>query len=543
MELRFLLMGSNAEAPALRAWRDALTWEGVPFDVLLPSADPVSRGALVSPSGRARYQAVIHATDEGPVRLSRDEQATLDSYQDEFGIREVIAFGAAPSAATAELQNLAGTALRVTTAGQRWWPDVIGEVPVTGAFGYLSGPTGDLAALVEDSDGNAVVATRTVGGHEEMYVGVQSAPELLHFRFLSSGLIDWAANGARLGLRRHYLAVQVDDVFLPNARWDVVRNQTDGDGESAVISMTTGDVERAATWSLANEFRLDMAANFGGPHLPDLLEPFRAHEDTFGWINHTYEHLNLDHVSEEQIRQQIERNIDRASDAGLELDNVAELVTGEHSGLENPALLPALDDTGIEYVASDASRRPDLHRLGPAVAVPRHPINLYYDVGTRAEQLDQYNYLYFETCEGDFCLEEPIGWDEYVETLRYQILQFVTGNDPRTLYVHQSNLAEDGLLLELLSEVLGAFRGTVSSPVVQPTLAESGETMLRQQAWAAAVRAGEVTAHRDGGQVIVESERDLLVPVTGAGEETYGSVRSGWVEVQAGERLALDGDD
>ncbi len=539
VELRFLLLGNNPEAPAWLAWRDALTREGVPFDAVRSAEDALTRDVLLTACGHPRYQAVVQATNEGPVTLTAEEQATLDGYEDEFGIREVIAFGAPPGQVSEPLQDLSGTRLRVTPSGQRWWPDIVGEVPVTGAFGYLSRAVADLDPLLQDVNGRTVAATQRVGAHEELYVGFQSAPELLHFRFLSSGLIDWAANGARLGLRRSYLAAQVDDVFLPNHRWNPRSNTTDLD-DAGVILMTASDVERAARWSEDNDFRLDLAANFGSADMSDLVGAFEEHEEAFGWINHTYQHLDLDEASEAQIREEIELNVSRAVTTGLELDDPRELVTGEHSGLENPALVPALAATGIRYVASDASRTPDTQRVGTAMTVPRHPINLYYNVGTREEQLDQYNYLYFEACEGDFCLDEPITWEGYVDTLRYQILQFVSGNDPRTLYVHQSNLAEDALLLDVLGAVLTEYRGIVSAPLVQPTLTESGTAMLRQRAWAAAVEAGEVTAHRVGGQLVIESERDLEVPVTGAGEEAYGAVKSGWVSVGAGEALTLD---
>lgn len=72
-------------------------------------------------------------------------------------------------------------------------------------------------------------------------------------------------------------------------------------------------------------------------------------------------------------------------------------------------------------------------RLGPAIAVPRHPINLYYDVGTREEQVNQYNYRYFEACEGESCLKRPINWAQYLDVQTFQILQFVSNNGPNDL--------------------------------------------------------------------------------------------------------------
>ena len=171
--------------------------------------------------------------------------------------------------------------------------------------------------------------------------------------------------------------------------------------------------------------------------------------------------------------------------------------------------------------------------------MPRQPIELFYDVGTREEQLDKYNYKHFEACSGEFCLERPIGWDEYLDVLSRQIFEFVIDNDPRILYVHQSNLAEDRLLLVVLDEVLARYRATVHSPVVQPTLSESGQALVRQQEWAAAIEQDAFDAYVQDGKLVVEARRDLAVPLTGAGRETYGDERSGWVTVEAGEELVV----
>ena len=95
VDLRFLLLGTGRTRP-LRAWESALTREGVPFDVVLPTQDPLTRAQLEPAPGHARYEAVVHATDDGPVRLPPDQQALLDAYLDEFNLREVVAFGAPP---------------------------------------------------------------------------------------------------------------------------------------------------------------------------------------------------------------------------------------------------------------------------------------------------------------------------------------------------------------------------------------------------------------------------------------------------------------
>ncbi len=54
-------------------------------------------------------------------------------------------------------------------------------------------------------------------------------------------------------------------------------------------------------------------------------------------------------------------------------------------------------------------------------------------------------------------------------------------NDPRTTYAHQSNLAGERVLLTLLETTLDRYRELVEAPLVQPTLTESAQDLLRQQ--------------------------------------------------------------
>jgi hypothetical protein len=269
-----------------------------------------------------------------------------------------------------------------------------------------------------------------------------------------------------------------------------------------------------------------------------VCDALRDHVDDFGWINHTFQHRDFDELTAEEMTTEIARNAQWAEVNGFPIDE-RELATGEHKGLGNPAIVPALDATDIAYIASDASREPVPERLGRAWKVPRLPANIYYDTGTFAETLDQYDHRYRESCEGEFCLKERPSWEDYLALESVSILKFVNGNDPRTFYLHQANLAEEGTLYPVVDAVLERFRSVTSQPVLQPTLTESGEAQLDRLRWQTALADGAVTAHVEGGTLVVRSERDLRVPVTGAGEERYGAERSGWVEVGAGEEVRI----
>ncbi len=103
--------------------------------------------------------------------------------------------------------------------------------------------------------------------------------------------------------------------------------------------------------------------------------------------------------------------------------------------------------------------------------------------------------------------------------------------DPRTTYVHQSELAGDGTLLALLDAALEWYPATCRRAARAAHTVRFRAALLRQQAWAAAVAAGAVQAHRKGDVVVVEATREVAAPVTGAGDESYGDALSGWVSV------------
>jgi hypothetical protein len=251
------------------------------------------------------------------------------------------------------------------------------------------------------------------------------------------------------------------------------------------------------------------------------------------WINHTFTHPDLDDRSLGDIGREIAQNVRWARDTGVPLDRT-ELVTGEHSGLRNPNMPAALRQTGIRWIASDASREPEQRRIGPALTVPRWPPNVFYDAATRREQVDQYNYRYAEACRGDAC-RPRVDWPGYLRIESTRLLQLLLDNDPRPLYAHQSNLAEDRLLLSLIGEIVRRARRIDDRDLVQLSLKQAGEEIRRRAAWAAAWRRGDVSAELATNGVVVQSRVDLHVPLTGVA----GTDRLGWIRVRAGESRTL----
>ena len=94
------------------------------------------------------------------------------------------------------------------------------------------------------------------------------------------------------------------------------------------------------------------------------------------------------------IEQEI--GLDQAFAAANGLTNYtpAAVVTGEHSGVENPNMPSALNATGVTTFAQDASRQPQQYSLGGALGAPRYPSNIYYNASNWPDELNEYNTLY-----------------------------------------------------------------------------------------------------------------------------------------------------
>ena len=555
IDLKVLLIGADGSEPGFADWQATLTREGVPFTALVAKdAGPLTASTFSDRAGHALYQAVILSNDglyywDGSAyvsALSPESWAALQAFESQFRIRQVTA------AVYAQPQyglnyptfagDLGGQSGQLTAAGKAVFPNLAGTVPYdAGSFGYKATPLdgSGFQTLVQSADGAALVGINTnPDGRQELVSTVAQNQYMLQSRLLDHGVLNWVTRGVHLGANRNYLSLHVDDAFNADDRWDAAANVTSGDPAQAIV-MTPADVARAAAWQKASGLRLDLAFNgAAAPIYPDLAAALLGAKRSFGWINHTYTHLNLDSLDTAAISAEIAQNIDFAKANRIPFDPT-ELVTGEHSGLNNPAIAGALTQNGILYTGSDASRESGQRRLGSALTVPRHPTNVFYNVGTRAEQLDEYNYIYFEACASG-CLAAPATWEQYVANETTIMLRHVTANDVDPHYFHVSNLAEDAVLLPVVDALLAQYRALFTTPLVNPTLTEAGSQLKRQAAWAAALATRQVGAMLSGNSVTVTAPVGLDVPVTGTRQvDRYGSERSGWVASDGSLRLRV----
>ncbi|MFF6783314.1 hypothetical protein [Streptomyces sp. NPDC012510] len=519
--------------------------------------------------------------------------------------------------------SIDGTEAVVTDAGKAGpFGYLDGAVPfedndpaVGESYAYLSKPvTGaDFTPYVEAAIPGGSTRGTLVGeyrhdGRRELVVTFVYNQYQQQFRLLARGIVEWMTGGVHLGASRNYFAVHVDDVFAADDRWNTELNCTPGDVDCAdptvepdPIRMTPEDVDHAITWQAEKGFTLDLAYNGAGSvdHREDnngddaLTDQLIADRDRFRWINHIWSHPFLGcvqdttvvpwrcatgadgstrWVSRNEISDEIATNRVWGEAAGLPLEN-DELVTGEHSGMkvlpqqpeDNPNLALALDDNDIAWLGSDNSREPGQRQVGPATTVPRYPMNIFYNAGRAAEQVDEYNWIYTSRAQGGSgicednpatttCLTAPLdtatGYAEVIVPLEKRIaLGHVLSNDPKPHFIHQSNLAEDRIAYPVLSGVLDGYAALFAenTPVVNLRMKDIGAELRRRAAWQAALQDGEVTAHRVGDTVTVQAPDGLAVTATAptgttlagaAFGEAYAGAVSGWTP-SSGEPLTL----
>jgi hypothetical protein len=576
--LRVLLLGRYASEPAFVAWRDTLLGAGIPFDAIaLDQAPPPA--SMADREGNVHYQAVIQAAD-GIVdaALDRAGRAALVKAERDQGVRRLTAYAYPGPLHGMKVPHRSGlledVGASLTSRGHELFGYLRGPVPIDPeTWGYLSkaAPGEEFETLLAGSDGSALLGVyRHPDGREHMVQTFDANSAQAHGHMLRPGQLAWLTRGIYVGYRRNFLSLQVDDLLLSNHGWDDGRHATDT-SENARIRMTGEDASRAALWSRERGIRLDLVCNGVGPRRarpPDqaegrdpLLEALLREREAFGWINHTYEHLNLDEASGPTIEAEIQRNRQWAHSVGIEFEP-SSLVTGEHTGLgnltatpprpQNPHLAPALRAQRVRFIACDASRpyprptAPDGRWVAPgtpfvvgtAFAVPRHPTMLAHDVSTERQALDRVRAHW--PGKG----EPPRSWAVAVANEAQRILVRTLSNDPRPHYFHQSNLIAtngrgESLLSQLLDVLLSLYRSLIgpSAPVAQPTLTEIGRSMLRMEAWRRVLAAGSVEAFRVGPEVELRNHTSasLEVPLTGTpvGED-YAGLRSGWVRVAPG---------
>ncbi len=264
---------------------------------------------------------------------------------------------------------------------------------------------------------------------------------------------------------------------------------------------------------------------------------------------------------------------------GLTNWSAGALITGEHSGLENPNMPTAMANLGITTFAADASRQPGPYSIGTARSAPRYPSNIYYNASNWPDQLSEYNTLYVaagnsagnsqfpaETgrcvpTSATTCLTTPATEASVLTSESHIMLSHVLANDPRVGYAHQSDLIGPATqtvngttqdfgytLLTLISNMLSQYNSWYTAPLAPVTDTTESQILGEQADWAAAQ--ASVTASEQNGTVTITDSggSPVTVPITAptgttvngsAFGQSYGGDLSAWTTLAAGNSLTL----
>ncbi|MGC9671069.1 hypothetical protein ACNTMW_31555 [Planosporangium sp. 12N6] len=576
---------------------------------------------LADGTPHARFQGVVLPGD-APSGLSAAEQSALATFEQSFNVRQVDGYvypsanvGLNPPVYSGSFDGTTATATASARADAfRYLNGPVafeGSPGGNGSYGHLATPLPDdpttgahfepyLTGRVPGGSATGTLAgVFTAGGRQQLVLTFAYNYYQQQYRVLAHGIVDWLTRGVHLGYWRNYFSTHIDDVFASDSRWSDVGKCTPGEGDcapgvpaTAPIRMTPADVVNVLNWQLQNTYTLDLLYNgngsveAGGPTDP-LTVTLLSYKSFFRWLNHTSTHAylgcaqdftvipwrcqtdaggNVVWVDQATIDREIADNVQFARANGLPI-RPDELVAGEHSGtrilpqqpVDNPHFASSLVKNGIGWLGLDASREPAQRQVGSAAGVPRHPINVFFNVATAREEVSEYNWIYTSKADGGsgICENNPTttciaplnpttGWSAYILPLQVKItLGYVLSNDPRPFYMHQSNLAGDRLALQAVGGVLSAYRTTfaTNTPVVNQSMTDAGLALQRQDAWAQARDAGTVSGYVRGGTVTVAGPAGTNVPVTvptgttvaggGAFGSAYAGERSGHLTLGA----------
>ena len=558
-------------------------------------------GTLANGTPEGHFQGVVLSND-APAGLSAAELNALASYETAFSVRQVDAYaypngnvGLKPPAFGGSLD---GSAATVTAAAKAdGFGYLKGSFSFQGtaggsqSYGYLAQPLPDTSTasftpyLTETIPGTSTTGTLagvySSSGREQLVVGFGYNYYQLQYRYLAHGVADWVTRGIHLGYWRNYLTVDSDDVFNADAEWSQAGKCTPNDstcppGTPATTPsrMTPADVTFATSWQNSHDFKLEFLYNGGASSrfqvngTDPLLSAIKPVASSFWWVNHTYTHQWLGCVQDftvtpwrcatdgsgttqwvdaGTINGEITNNITWARQNGIPIEP-DELAPGEYSGLrilpqqpvDNPNLVQAIASNGIRWVPLDASREPAMRPIGSALGVPRHPIDVFYNVSTKASEVSEYNWIYDSaadggsglcTAAGTSCLGPlslKTGWDSFIAPRQITtMLTSAVQNDPRPFMFHQSNLTSDRLLYPVVSGVLSSYRAVFAgnAPIVNQRLSAAGAAMHSQDQWAQASAAGTVSGYVQGSTVTISGPSGTSVPVTAPNGTKVGTAK------------------
>jgi hypothetical protein len=555
---------SEPDYPAIT---QALNYLGTPyavFDINAPNAE-ITEGFLQN-GCHGFFQGVIFAI--AGYRYGLNGISNLDKYEHDFQVRHLnwfafpgTDFGLNPPTGSIPAVPPTPYTAHYTDAASAVFPYANTANPLTINFStvYLSTASGDATPLLTDDAGNAlaVIYNTPWGSYQHLTLTFDSNNFVTHNLVLSYGLINWVTQGIYLGERHTYFTPQVDDLFIDDSEWTPgLPCNTGSDDTGTQIRINANDLNHVVSWQAAKQaqptsanFVLTMAFNgFGstlGAYDPDDLTPaVQDNQAAFLWVNHTFDHRNLDHISYTAALNQIAQNNNAALTLGLTNYDPRNMVTPDISGLVNPEFLQAAVDNGITYLVTDTSRpgydnpTPNTGIINPfqpsILMIPRHPNNLFFNVATPDDWVAEYSCIYPDL---------HYNYQQILDNISSTFLSnMLVGNiDPEMF--HQPNLraydGEHSLLGDLVDATFSKYNTLMTLPVLSLSQTAIGNKMAARAQYNAAGVTATLIPHQ---RIMITATQAATVPVTGLASddaENYGGQPISYVNVEAGQTVTL----
>jgi hypothetical protein len=583
IELKLLLLTATGDEPSYLAARSALDRIGAPYDVLIATATDLVSSLLSNGVDDCYYRGIVIAvgglpyfdtgTQQWASALSANEWTILADYERACSARELVWYGL-PSAEfglslTSSFTSSAVVTARVTSmVGTRVFPYVPARaaIPIRDAFGSKATVIDSSTTALIESDGDhgvLVASHRAPDGREAMLVTMDSNPNLVHSLVLEYGLVSWVSRGLFIGKKRAYLSPQVDDIFIDDDMWNTTthRNAPDLDGEHP-FRITGSDLDALVRWqsgfraALPAGSRYITAMAFNGVGTLSSVYPdqtpvtaARSAGANLSWLNHTWDHENMDAMTSTAAQSEVAQNCQLAQMYRLNGFSCADLVTPDMSGLTNAAALQGMVNAGARNLSSDtsiteevAAQRGTVPGNNPSFnvgrvnaqnaqiyQVPRHPTNIFYDVATRAAEVDEYNTIYRSYWGRDLSYGEIID----VEASFGQ--HYLLTGDIDALMFHQTNLggevvagARHSLFGDWIGSSVARFTALVAFPVLSLTQRDIASAMAARAALNACGLAATYVEAGTAANLELHAGGACVVPITGL------SSSAGAVEIYAG---------
>lgn len=593
VDLKILVISADGAEVSLGAITTTLNYLGTPYTVVNAYSQPgwLKPSNLVSGS-KGLYQGVILTTDSLGTAASGNWQSALTladwenlrDYQRNFGVRQAtwytypnadLGYGSITYSGPAEIK---GTLTAAGHSSVFKYMNLSASVAITNSYTYLAKTvTTDTIPILVDQSGNALVSIHTYpDGRENIAMTFDSNQYQTHSNVLSYGIVNWVTKGLFLGERHAFLSAQNDDIFLPDDIWDTQALTTTG----LIIDRMTGDDIRALVkWQDSVNKRpttknvvMQYAYNAIGTTseyetaksaLPDpgdvplasplklyskpkddkasLTAAVRQNQSNFMFINHTWDHTNLDSTTFSETYSELMRNINQARLMGLKYFSSNNLVTPDVSGLHNPSALQAMAAAGVKNLVSDTSRANGVEMnpfpnvgipnwISPTLyMIPRYPTNLYYNVRTPEEWTSEYNFIYGPT--STFWTGRPLTYGEILDREANMLLGRLLQGDINPVMFHQANTIfydkSHSLQTDLLDRLFQKYNALFNLPILSLQMDDIGTRMRDRSTF---LNAGVTATYNPSTKQITirTGSSGAIVPVTGIQtkdltEELYGA--------------------